>query len=75
MIGNSELQDRLDNLLDAIAKSADSLIDNRKLIEQMFDLAQALADIEETKDKIENEEEISDALRAIESVVAFANTP
>jgi hypothetical protein len=75
LIRNSELLDRLDNLLDAIAKSADSLIDDRKLIEQMFDLAQALADIEETKDKIENEQEISDALRAIESVVAFANTP
>jgi len=73
LMGNSELLDRLDDLLDAIAKSADSLIGDRKLIEQMFDLAQALADIEETKDKKESEEEISDTLRAIESVVAFAN--
>jgi hypothetical protein len=72
LIGNSELLERLENVLDIIAKSADKLIDDRKLIEQMFELAQALAEIEEERDREERDREIANALLAIESVVAFA---
>jgi hypothetical protein len=73
LVGSSELLDWLDNLLDVIAQSADKLIDDRELIEQMFELARALAEIEETKDKKERDQEISDVLREMESIVAFAN--
>ena len=73
LVGSSELLDRLDNLLDVIAQSADKLIDDRELIEQMFELARTLAEIEETKDKEERDQEISDVLREMESIVAFAN--
>jgi hypothetical protein len=73
LVGSSALLDRLDNLLDVIARSADKLIDDRELIDQMFDLARTLAEIEETKDKEERDREISDVLREMESIIAFAN--